>query len=185
MKTYYHGTSADNLQSILQYGLSCSEEKIWSCSGDSIYLWSPDELVKSGECKKEYMKEFAFNRAAESAQIACAKSKDCRFVVLKIQLDESELEDDCSCENMSGSGAVCIHRDISIDEIEEIKVSNDFSLLRGYFIALIANRDYNNIEFTDIEMKVAEIFTDSGIYIDDIDMLTEWESVETPQLINA
>ena len=38
----YHGTSADNLQSIKKHGLSCYKEKIWTASQDAVYCWTLD-----------------------------------------------------------------------------------------------------------------------------------------------
>jgi len=185
-RIYYHGTSADNLESILKHGLSTSEEKLWSCSEDGIYLWDVIELAKANgrdlEEDADYIKEEAFRMGVESGEIACSKAKDCRVVVLQIELDESEVYDDTSCENMQGSGAKVIYRDIKLSEILEIQVSNDLSLLRGYFIGIIMDRDYCNIEFDRIEQKIAEAFKKSEICLDDIDDVIEFETVEIPQM---
>lgn len=180
MKTiYYHGTSADNLESILKHGLSISEEKIWTCSEDAIYLWGVDRLAEleghkdDSQEQKEYI---AFQRAFESGQIACAKSKDCRVVVLKIELEADEVDVDESCENMEEAN--CIYRDIKLTEIKEIVVSNDFSLIRGYFISFLLDRDYNNLEFSPIEIQIGNKFKEFGIYLGMIDDLVTWENVQ-------
>lgn len=173
---YFHGTSADNLESILLHGISCNETKLWNCSNDEIYLWSPDKLLNIGEVDDyESGLEMAFRMANASPQIACIASKDCRMVVLKIELNPAEVYPDESCENMKGRGAVCIERTITIDEIVEIKVSNDFTMLKGYFIATMLENEYFSVELSRLEMKIAEAFKKAEIYPDDIDDLTEWE----------
>src|SRR5690349_10879718 len=114
-RTYYHGTSADNLQSILEHGLSANESKIWNVSSDMVYLWCPEALAKA-DCFEDEDEEYkalgGFRAASESAQFACATAKDCRLVVLEIELDANEVEPDRSSENMESQGAVCINRDI-------------------------------------------------------------------------
>lgn len=187
MKTYYHGTSADNLQDILKNGLRCDTDKSWSCSQDGIYLWDVEELaIANGRDLIEdadYIEDEAFRQAGESGQIACSKATDCRIVVLKVELDENELNEDTSCENMEGSGAKVLYRDVKLSEIKEIKVSCDLSLLKGYFIAILFERDYNNVEFSKIEIAVAEAFKKSEIYPDDIDDLITYENVEISNLV--
>ena len=182
MKTiYYHGTSADNLDSILKHGLSTSEGKIWSCSEDAVYLWDPKECAEVNDLDADEDGENeALRMAYESGQIACAIAKDCRIVVVKVEVDSDEVHCDTSCENMEGSGAKCIYRDIKPSEILEIKVSNDFSLLKGYFIGIIANRDYNNCDFTDLELQVSKLFEASCIY-EEMDYLVKWETVKILQ----
>src|SRR6185503_20508976 len=104
-RTYYHGTSADNLQSILTHGLSASENKLWSVSDDLIYLWCPEAIAASNDQQDEsdeYKRENAFRMASESAQFACSTAKDCRLVILEVEIEESEVEADMSSENMEG-----------------------------------------------------------------------------------
>ncbi len=176
---FYHGTSADNLESILSNGLSCNENKLWNVSEDNIYLWCPLAVGKACDCKdNEDCENRAFQMAFESAQFACSIAKDCRAIVLKIELDDTEIFDDTSCENMISHGAVCIDRDILINEITEIKVSNDLSILKGYFMNLSLSNDYSNIELSSIEKKVAQVFNKAEIYPEDIDEITEWEILE-------
>ena len=185
-RIYYHGTSADNLPSILKNGLSINESKLWSCSEDGIYLWDSIALAEANgrdlEEDAEYIESEAFRMARESGEIACSTAKDCRIVVIKVELDESELSQDTSCENMEGSGAVVIYRDITLEEIVEIQVSNDMSMLKGYFINLIIDRDYCNVDFDRIERKIAECFKKAEIYPDDIDDMVEFETVKIPVL---
>jgi hypothetical protein len=184
-RTYFHGTSADNLESILKHGLQCNTNKIWSCSDDKIYLWDVEGVAKENEIEDEdnnYKIERTRQMAIESAQIACAAAKDCRCVVLRIELDDQEIMPDTSCENMEGSGAVCIDRDINISEIVGIEVSSDLSLVKAYFITLIVGRDYNNIEFTPLEQKIAEAFKKTEIYPEDIDGMMEWNTIKAASI---
>lgn len=45
-KILYHGTSADNLKSILKDGFKTNCDKIWTPSENGIYFWSPDKLIE-------------------------------------------------------------------------------------------------------------------------------------------
>lgn len=178
IKYYYHGTSADNLPSILLNGLSGSEEKLWICSGEEIYLWCPESLAATNmqeDEEDEYKQQTGFRRAFESAMFACAISKDCRALVLKIALPEDEVSPDKSCENMDG--AVCIGRDINPAEIVSIHISNDLSLVKGYFINLAHENKYSNLSFTRLEQKISEVFKKSEIYPEDIDDMIEWAEI--------
>lgn len=176
-RIFYHGTSADNLESILKNGLSCNESKIWNCSGDEVYLWDTEAVGKEWEVDGAQAEDRAFQAAYESAQIACIASKDCRAVVLKIELDDSDIQPDLSCENMEGRGAVCIYRDILPAEILEIKISNDLSLLKGWFIATMLTNEYFGLELNSMEKRIGEALQKAEIYPDDIEYMTEWEIV--------
>lgn len=179
-KTYYHGTSADNLKSILSNGLSAYESKLWNVSDDMVYLWCAESVGKMNECDTpEESQDRAFQSAFESAQFACAFSKDCRAVVLKIELDESEISPDYSSENMEGMGAVCIKRDILKSEIKEIRISNDLGLLKGWFLYLANSNDFSNIELDRFEQKICKAFEDVEIYPEDVDDMVEWDVVPT------
>lgn len=179
-RIYYHGTSADNLESILKYGISPNENKLWNCSNDEVYLWDDEK------CNEEWeQEESGFKMANESGQLACCAASDCRVVVIKIMLDESEIIADTSCENMEGRGAVCIDRAIKPEEIIEIQISNDLSLLKGYFMAIMAENQYCGLEFSRMEQAIIKAFKNAEIYPEDIDDLIEWETVEISALALA
>ncbi len=186
-RTFYHGTSADNLPSILKNGLSCSEIKLWSCSNDETYLWSVDKVMEAEDLEDEdEAQNYAFRFANESAQCACVYSNDCRLVVLKIELEEKEVYPDRSCENMEGRGCVCIDRNILPSEIVEIKVSNDLSLLKGYFISLMLTNDYFNLDdLTPLQLKIAKALQGAELYPEDVEDVTEWHEVSINELQNS
>jgi len=177
MKTsYYHGTNADNLPHILKHGLQCYESKLWTVSEDAIYLWHPESCGKANDLDPEYWESEAFRLANESGQIACSIAKDCRVVVLKIELDDELVSGDTSCENMESGGAKCIYDNIPVEAITEIHVSNDLSLVKGYFMSLISKRRYCNIDFTPFEQQVAKMF-EGGYLIDHLDDYIEFEKL--------
>lgn len=176
MKTrVYHGTSADNLKSILKSGLKSDCDKIWTPSENAVYCWNGNALVESGDCEEDYKETYAFNRAFSSAQCSLSKAIDCRAIIVVAEIEESELEVDYSCKNMTN--ARCINRCIKKSEIIEIHVSNDLSLLRGYFIGLMMHREFNNLEFNQIEMMIGEKLIEV-VYPEDIDEFTTFERVK-------
>lgn len=176
----YHGTSADNLNNIRKYGLKSDREKLWTVSHDAVYCWSKNlikeeclDLVNdSNECHSRL-----FRAAYDSAFAALSKAKDCRAIIVIFEVDENELESDDSCGAMM-QHANCIRRDIKPDEIKEIWVSNDLSLIRGYFIGLMLGRVLSNVEFSHFEHKIGEVFEQSEIcFYDDFQDVMQWESL--------
>lgn len=175
-RTYFHGTSADNLDSILENGLIIDSEKLWEPSEEGIYFWSPDLFVEMGETEEEYKNDYVFERVNDSAQCALALAKDCRAVIIEAELDDSEVFADKSCPNMEG--AVVCYRNIKKEEIKSIKITNDLSLLKGYFISLMAGHNLFIQNFSVLEKKIGKVFKDSTIYLEDINSLMDWENVE-------
>lgn len=169
----FHGTTADNLASILSHGLlACPSNRVWNCSENAVYGWTPEALVEAGECEEEYSHDRAFQMAVENAQCALGKAKDCRAVVIEFEVPSDELESDQSCENMDM--ARCFFGDIPLSSIRKISISSDLSLLRGYFLSLMADRNYSNIELSDTESRIAKCMAEA-FYPEDVDDMTEWE----------
>lgn len=178
MKTLlFHGTSADNLPHILKHGLKAdSEAKLWNCSEDAVYFWSVPAVMESENLETvEEALNMARQNAIGSGQIALSLAKDCRIIIICAEIEETELEEDQSCENMYG--AVCVYRDVLPHEIKSIEISNDLSLLKGYFMAMVLNRDLTAIELSPLETKVAECFKNLEVY-DELESLIEFEPVK-------
>jgi len=185
-KTYFHGTCADNLPFILENGLVCDDTKVWSCSRDAVYLWDSEKLVEyecreDDELNQDEVLQIGFRFASESAKFAAATSKDCRLVVVEVSIDESEVCMDDSHENMGH--ASCVYRNILPEEITSIRISNDLSLLKGYFLAQALRNDlFDDWGISRIERKVSEVFSSAEIFIDDVEDMIEWDIVNIPQL---
>jgi hypothetical protein len=174
----YHGTSADNLKSIKRDGLVISTDKIWTASLEQVYFWTDRYLdMEYPDWREDGIdpKEQLRKQATDSAMCAAAKSKDCRLIVVVCDIPEDEILVDNSCPNMEG--ASCIDRNILPNEIVDIWVSNDLSLLRGYFIALMMERELNAIEFSPLEMEIGKIFTKAQLYSDTIDDIITWKKL--------
>ncbi len=153
----YHGTSIENLPSILENGLKVSQSKIWNVSENAVYCWSKNYAVELGiefDEIEEYEGNFLQN-AAESGTCAVVKSrKDCRVCVIKFEVDESELSDDTSCPNMGETN--CVYRDIKPEEILQVFVSKDLSAYRLFMMGgLLRNNMYDKDGLDPIEMKFA------------------------------
>jgi len=161
-KTYFHGTSADNLQSILEKGFSPDEEKIWNVSENGVYAWSVEKLAEEEgiEDEDEQSKlELAKSRAFDNATCALGASKDCRAVVFQIEYEEEEFQEDYSCDNMNGA-FVCYGK-ISSQSIKAAWISEDFSLVKGWFIGSMMGRDMNNLEFSEVERVAGKFLYNS------------------------
>lgn len=178
----YHGTSADNLESILKNGIVCCPDKRnWVCSENAVYFWGDNfrkhECFEMDEEQSDYLIR---DQAVYSAFPSLARAKDCRICLIKIEVPDHEVETDYSCENMDHAN--CIYRDIKPEEIREISISNDLSLLRGYFIASLMRMDLCGVDFTYLETMIAESMSDLCIDIQDI---LEWEEYDYAQNIRT
>mgnify|MGYP001580487392 CR=1 FL=1 len=149
-----HGTSADNLQSILEYGLLVDKPKVWCVSNDAIYCWSKRYVdIEYGENEdEEYVEEILIQTALNNCYCTLATAKDCRAVVVLFNVNEDELEEDLSCDNMNI--ASCIHRNIKPEEIVKVLISQDLSIIRGLFISMMTNKRLYNNQFTEFEEKL-------------------------------
>lgn len=179
-KVLYHGTTADHLKDILKCGIKANTNKVWNCSENAVYFWDVERLSEAEgyeDLSEEDKQRFTFNRAFDSAQCAMASAKQCKAIVIKVEVNAEDIMIDDSCPNMGDSGAVCVYRDISINEIVSIHGSNDLSSLRGYFICLMAEREYCNLEFTPFDLKLASIFSKCEIYPEDIDDIVTWKQI--------
>ncbi len=173
----FHGTTADNLADILENGLKCDKEKLWSVSEDAVYCWSKNYL-REGEIEEEFAYDQLKEKALSHATIGLAKAKDCRAVVVVFNVDEEELETDYSCPNMESAN--CVNRNIKPEEFQAVWVSQDLSLLRGAFIATMLYRPLSNMEFSQLEIKVGKAFYNAGLGYYEALEIAELENVLTP-----
>lgn len=167
----FHGTTADNAKRILEQGFSVDTGgENWTVSGDAVYFWSPQALCAAGECEEDSAEYYAKNRAKDSAGFGIGKAKDARIVVFEVELDGThKVEPDSSCKNMEG--AVCTFEDVPASAIRRVWVSEDLSLLKGYFLAFLLNRDMCAHDLSHIEKKIAKAFAQADIYPEDEGLL--------------
>ncbi len=173
----YHGTIADNLASIREHGLkACPDNRNWTVSRNEVYFWGNRYMeceFPDWEDEERDPRDCLIKQAADSAMCGAGKAKDCRLVVVVCDIPDDEIESDDSCEFMEH--ASCITRDIRPDEIVEILVSNDLSLIRGYFISLMMERELSAFYFDSMETKVGELFS-KVCFVDSMDEILEWEN---------
>lgn len=137
----YHGTIADNLKSILKNGLLCSKGgRNWTVSGYALYFWSPRRLEERGEADEGEGEKRAKEYASQSAEFGLAKARNCRRIILELEIPDDDLLDDSSCPGMTG--AVCTTRDVHPSEIRKIWIDkDDLSSFKLYFLAARSDRD--------------------------------------------
>jgi len=133
-RLYYHGTSADNLDGILRDGL-CPGQKNWQCSDSNhIYLWAADKIsALEGEADPEGLLFTMKERASSTASIALAYAKDCRRVILEVELDDADVNPDRSARDMDG--AVSVEKNIPPEKITRAWVDPEsLAPIQGYFL---------------------------------------------------
>lgn len=170
---YYHGTSFENLNDILTDGFNPdASRKIWTCSNSGVYFWDAKKLAREeyelDDCSEEYIRDLGKRRAFESAHIAMLHYKSSKCVVFEVEIDGGDVEDDYSCQNMDG--AIVVAKAIPPSAIRNIWISDDMSLVRGYFLNIaLQNPLFNKCGISKLELKIAKSFEKSEIYPEDIE----------------
>lgn len=170
-----HGTSADNLPSILKDGLTKYNDKLWTVSEHGVYFFHLEKYkVANGyeDEDEEDLYQRMLNDTVDQAMFALGKAKDCRAIVIEVDLDEDEIQDDLSCEGMDT--AVVSFSDIPPDRFKKVWVSNDLSLFKGYFLGM-NNRPISNVELSELELRVAECFDNH--HFDQDEIVTNLENI--------
>lgn len=162
---HYHGTSIRAARDILRDGFDPDSRANWTPSQNGVYFWSPHSLIELGECEEDDAEERAKYFAWGNSKCTLGRETECRGVVFGVDLDGLEVEPDLSCENMEG--AVVHFGHIPADRIREIWVSEDFGIVRGYFIYQSSLLDQFINDFSDFELTVAKAF--ATIYVDEVE----------------
>lgn len=161
MAIYYHGTKADNLESILKDGFNQGDCN-WNASEPNMtYFWSPENLADADrQPYEEDVKQWhnrAFEMAGDSAFFACGTAKDCRRIIIAVNLTSKfDVTPDESCQNMDG--AVCVYGNIPASNIVGIWIDGcDLAMLKGYFIAMREGMDLAvDLELSPLEKTLAK-----------------------------
>lgn len=172
----YHGTSGDNLESILENGLLAHSEKIWNPSLHQVYVWG-DRYIEQNypdEDRRSDKRDLLISQAMHSATCAAAVAKDCRLVVVICEVGKKRILVDNSCPNMTD--ASCVDGDIPKSDIVEILVSQDMGLIKGAFIASMLGMELFGREFSDMEIAVANAFRNAELF-PELEDLVKWETV--------
>ena len=178
----YHGTSADNLQSILEHGFDgmFHGEQIWSCSAGMNYFWNPADLKRAeGLDSMEDAIQYAKQHAKESAEVSLGHAKDCRRVVFEVEIPRNELDRDTSCRNMEGS--VMTPATVPPSAIKKIWIDEgSLEAMKGYFIACGMDHELRCYrELTKIEQVIGKVFKESDNAMSSMfDMLSDIDLVE-------
>lgn len=145
---YYHGTSADHLQSIMKEGLQPVPgiQRIWSGSlPNHVYLWD-DSKTEFG----------ARESAIDSGSCAIVLAKDPRIIVIKVEAPIDMFFDDTSGENMAGQGAVATW-DVPFRYITQIEISENLAcLVASLTKSCMRNPSFRGYLLSDIQKVAAE-----------------------------
>ena len=154
-----HGTSADNLQSILKRGIQPGVPN-WEVSSRShVYFWNP--LCMEDFDEYDYQYQEAFRRAAESAEFCLYNANDCRRLVVEVELQDCEFWPDTSCNNMEE--AVCANP-VPADKIVAIyRDREDLSYYKPYFGSLRLERYMaEEVDLSVAQLKISQLILKSS-----------------------
>lgn len=184
MKTYFHGTTKEQLDNMKEG--ECKEIATWTCSDDEmLYLWDFDKIIESNgfdEDEEQYARDTAIRQAFESAEItASMQGVDTELIVIELVLNEDDVMDDESCENMA-SEASCIHfDDVDLNNAIVTEYRCKFNGYKSpYIISNLLGRIYfNEFYIEDGLREFAEQLQGQDIYLE-----TEFDFVEYPIVTN-
>jgi hypothetical protein len=172
-KTYYHGTSADNLEKILKEGIQpipCAQ-RIWNDSyPNCVYLWSNSHEDCEGN---------GFDYAADSGFMSFIKARDKRIIVFKIEMQDKYMDPDVSGINMYSMGAVqtdSVHKRY----ITEYWISEDLSVLLPVALNIYQSNDVAKIELTSLQRTAVKLLNEEA-YIILSELPIKWENVKLKQ----
>lgn len=174
MKTLYHGTTRENWENIQREGwLGDSHKTVWNCSCMEVYFF--DASKADDETESDVLVNQTFGQAQIAAAVQNYSGTD--LVVLRFEIADEFVDDDCSCENASESSSVGVE-DMKHAELTGVYVDTNYNpSLRLFYIAnLMANNDYLNLEsFSELEIQAAEMINDADCYMEDL-FCYEWDT---------
>lgn len=187
----YHGTTADNLKGILSSGLLANPPgRVWNVSENAVYFYGPNFLSNllseyDEDLDEETQHQLFLDQAFNNASCALGKARDCRAVVIVFELDEDKTEicNDDSCPNMEFAN--CVYEDIPAHKIRKVYISNDLSLVKGYFLAFRKINPSYLEGLSEFENSVANMWCESG-YCFEPESFLFWEEYaehELPDLV--
>ncbi len=180
MKRLFHGTTLKNWESIKQngFGFEADKNAAWWCSNDSeTYFYDQD---KSDYDDLEGSYNDCIYQAFSSAQLSAAVNgyNSTELVVIELLVDSELCEDDWSCENMHDIATVVDNDDLELSMVQKVHTNNESYLpcLRLAYVIGILNRPNTEMrtdKFLEIELKMAEAFQNSEIFIEDL-FVDDW-----------
>lgn len=183
----FHGTTSKGLQAILNSD-GYKPSAPWTCSDNdnSMYLWPSNKIASmEGYCENDDLDDIisrGIQQGFESAQIQAITSEDFELYVLMLEIDESILQDDFSCDNMSEIASF-----IDCDQFSGSMVKKVFHFKMNKWFApilasqLLRNEYFNKWALSPELLTLAENLQNSEIYLDELYQF-DYKSIELPSL---
>ena len=164
MATLYHGTTLKNWERIQAEGFNGnSRDVVWTCSLFEVYFYDLDKHDCEHECIHD---AFANAQLTAAAQNYMGET----LVVIKVEVSDEHVEDDFSCENMSGIASVVDADNLSMDNVVEVYECHGYKPSLRLLVAAAAwgGEYFNNENFSDTEETVIEALVMGGIWSEEL-----------------
>lgn len=176
-RRYFHGTTIKSFKNMVSSNFATKTDYIWTCSDDEyLYLWDLKKVHElennNDKSELEYSVIRTIEQAFENAKIAGAISnaRENELVVIEFSIDESLIEDDESCENMSGASRINID-DIDVKNIKNVYIAENGylpSMRLLYVVGLLDNQYFNDENFLQVELDMIKNLSEQNIYFDEM-----------------
>lgn len=121
MATLFHSTTRENFESILREGYR-PKQTVWNCSDEChMYGYDLSKFIEHHEDEPTARVEAIWSSIGNGFCAAISQNyQGNEIITMEIEIDNSLIEDDCSCPNVSDIASIIHADDFSIDKIKKV-----------------------------------------------------------------
>jgi len=181
----YHGTTQEGLVNILS---SSGIKKItpWTVSDDDgcMYVWPQDKIITANMLEGEDLEcieDACMQAAGISARIQAATSGEEDIIILVLDIPDTLLQDDYSCDNMPTSASLILCNDFNKDFIAKVYSAECSKYLHPFVISGLLDNPYINLVDVDTDLlSAARAIREADVYFEPLE---EIEYLEEKDLV--
>lgn len=165
----FHGTTQENFLNLIYNGDKPSGA--WNCSDmdGNFYVYPENKIY--GDDEEERISEGIQQALGNAAITAAFQMKTQNIVILELDIPEDELNDDYSCDNMSGVASFTEYFDLSW--IKKVYITEFNAMFSPFCLPSLDNPNLNYIdESLELLAKSIQQSDSIQVFCDIMDILT-------------